>query len=40
MIYLSLAVGFEEDRARIGLLRAVDRLHDALAYSAPTLESD
>jgi len=31
MICLSLAVGFEEDRARLGLPAAVDRLRDALA---------
>ena len=34
MICLSLAVGFEEDRARLGLPAAVDRLRDALAYNS------
>jgi len=32
MICLSLAVAFEEDRVRLGLAAAVDRLRDALAY--------
>jgi hypothetical protein len=32
MICLSLAIGFEEDRARLGLSTAVDRLRDALVY--------
>jgi len=40
MICLSLAVGFEEDRARLGLPAAVDRLRDALAYSGLTLGGD
>jgi hypothetical protein len=35
-----LAVGFEEDRARLGLPATVDRLRDALAYNGPTLDSD
>jgi hypothetical protein len=30
MICLSLAVGFEEDRARVGLAAAIDRLRTAL----------
>ena len=29
---LSLAIGFEEDRSRLGLAAAVDRLRDALHY--------
>jgi hypothetical protein len=37
---LSLAIGFEEDRARLGLPAAVDRLRDALAYNALTLDGD
>jgi hypothetical protein len=40
LICLSLAVGFEEDRARLGLPAAVDRLRDALAYNGLTLDSD
>jgi hypothetical protein len=40
MICLSLAVGFEEDRARLGLPAAVDRLRDALAYNGLLLEGD
>jgi len=40
MICLSLAVGFEEDRTRLGLLAAVERLGDALAYNGLTLDSD
>ncbi len=40
MICLSLAVGFEEDRARLGLSVAVDRLRDALAYNGLTLDGD
>jgi hypothetical protein len=40
MICLSLAVGFEEDRARLGLPAAVDRLRDALAYNGLTLDGD
>ena len=40
MICLSLAVGFEEDRARVGLSAAVDRLRDALAHNGPTLDGD
>jgi hypothetical protein len=39
-ICLSLAVGFEEDRARLGLPAAVDRLRDALAYNGLTPGSD
>jgi hypothetical protein len=38
MICLSLAIGFEEDRARLGLPAAVDRLRDALAYNGLTLD--
>lgn len=33
MICLSLAIGFEEDRARQGLAAAVDRPRDALYYN-------
>jgi hypothetical protein len=40
MICLSLAVGFEEDRARLGLPAAVDRLRDALSYNGLTLDGD
>ena len=40
MICLSLAVGFEEDRAKLGLPAAVDRLREALAYNGLTLDSD
>jgi hypothetical protein len=40
MICLSLAVGFEEDRARLGLPAAVDRVRDALAYDGLMLDSD
>jgi hypothetical protein len=40
MICLSLAVGFEKDRGRLGLPAAVDRLRDALAYNGLTLDSD
>jgi hypothetical protein len=40
MIYLSLAIGFEEDRKRLGLFAAVDRLLDALAYNGLTLDGD
>jgi hypothetical protein len=40
MICLSLAVGFEEDRARLGLPAAIDRLRDALAYNGLTLDGD
>jgi hypothetical protein len=36
MVCLSLAVGFEEDRARLGLPAAVNRLRDALAYNGLT----
>jgi hypothetical protein len=32
MICLSLAIGFEEDRARLGRPAAFDRLRDALAF--------
>lgn len=39
MICLSLALGFEEDRARLGLPAAV-RLRDALAYNGLTLDGD
>jgi len=40
IICLNLAVGFEEDRARLGLPAAVDRLRDALTYNGLTLDSD
>jgi hypothetical protein len=40
MICLSLAVGFEEDRARLGLPAAADRLRDALAYNGLNLDGD
>jgi hypothetical protein len=40
MICLSLAVGFEEDRARLGLAAAVDRLRDALGYNGLTLDGE
>ena len=40
MICLSLAVGFEEDRARLGLPAAVDRLRDALAFNGLTQDGD
>ena len=40
MICLSLAVGFEENRAKLGLAAAVERLRDALAYNKLTLDSD
>jgi hypothetical protein len=40
MLCLSLAVGFEEDRARLGLPAAVDRLRDALAFNGLTLDGD
>jgi len=32
VICLSLAIGFEEDRARLGLPAAIERPRDALAY--------
>jgi hypothetical protein len=37
MICLSLSIGFEEDKARLGLPAAVDRLRDALAFNGLTL---
>jgi hypothetical protein len=40
MICLSLAIGFEEDRARLGLPAAVDRLRDALGYNGLMMDSD
>jgi hypothetical protein len=40
MICLSLMIGFEEDRARLGLPAAVDRLRDAVAYNGLTLDTD
>jgi hypothetical protein len=40
VICFSLAVGFEEDRARLGLPAAVDRLRDELTYNGLTLDSD
>jgi len=36
MVCLSLAAGFEEDRSRLGLPAAVDRLRDALAFNGLT----
>lgn len=36
IVCLSLAVGFEEDRARVRLATAGDRLRDALADNALT----
>jgi hypothetical protein len=39
-ICLSLAVGFEEDRAKLALAAAVERLRDALAYNGLTLDGD
>lgn len=40
MICLSLAIGFEEDRERLGLSAAVDRLRNALKYNGLTLDGD
>ena len=40
MICLSLAIGFEEDRARVGAAAAVERLRDVLAYNGLTLDTD
>lgn len=40
MICLSLAAGFEEDRARLGLPAAIDRLRDALSYNELTMDGD
>jgi hypothetical protein len=40
MICLSLAVGFEEDRARLGLAAAVHRLRNALIENALWLSGD
>ena len=40
MICLSLAIGFEQDRTRVGLAAAVERLRDVLAYNRLTLDGD
>jgi hypothetical protein len=40
MTCLSLAIDFEEDRARLGLAAAVERLRDVLAHNALTLDGD
>jgi hypothetical protein len=40
LVCLNLAMRFEEDKARIGLPAAVDRLRDALAYNRLTLVGD
>jgi hypothetical protein len=40
MVCLSLAVGFEEDRARFGLPAAVDRLRKALIENDLWLSDD
>ena len=40
MICLSLAVGFEEDRARLGLCAAIDRLRNALVENDLWLPDD
>ena len=40
MICLSLVVGFEEDKARVGLSAAIERLRNALAYNGLRLDSD
>ena len=40
MICLSLSVGFEEDRARLGLPAAVDRLRISLIENALWLNGD
>lgn len=40
LICLSLAVGFEEDRTKLGLAAAVNRLRDALAYNALIQDGD
>lgn len=40
MICLSLALGFEEDRARLGLSAAVDRLRNALIENDLSLPDD
>ena len=40
MICLSLAIGFEERRARLGLPAAVERLRDALKYNDLMLDGD
>jgi hypothetical protein len=40
MICLSLAIGFEEDHARLGPPAAVDRVRDALALNGLTLDGD
>ena len=35
-----MAVGFEEDRARLGLPAAVNRIRDALAFNGLILDGD
>jgi len=40
MVCLSFAIGFEEDRERVGLRAAVDRLRDALVHNKLTLPTD
>jgi hypothetical protein len=40
MICFSLALGFEEDRARLGLPAAIDRLRNALFENDLSLPSD
>jgi hypothetical protein len=40
MICLSLALGFEEDRARLGLSAAIDRLRNALVENDLSLPGD
>jgi hypothetical protein len=40
MICLSLAVGFEEDRVRLGLSAAIDRLRNALLENDLSLPDD
>jgi hypothetical protein len=40
VVCLSLAVGFERDRVRLGLPAAVERLGNGLAYNGLTLDGD
>jgi len=40
MVCLSLAIGFEEDRVRLGLEAAVNRLRDGLKYNGLWLDGD
>jgi hypothetical protein len=40
MMCLSIAIGFEEDPARLGLPAAVDRAVDPLKYNGLTLDGD